>query len=108
MTFKWLLDLLVNKEAGTQVEAAFAKAAKEAKEKTRMLEYHDRLDLKHHVEEHLDNLCGSLKYIIEEVPGSAGSKQIKKNADGSPVTEKAYCGPDCPTLKADILKGAQG
>lgn len=67
-----------------------------------MLENHDRLDKILHTEAFTGSACGSLAVVLEDVPGSPGSKQPKRNAEGSVVTEKQYCGADCPTLIAEI------
>jgi hypothetical protein len=74
------------------------------------LENHNRLDKILHAEEYLGMLCGTPSHVYSTVhPGSsagAGGGILVPGEDGKPKLEKRYCGPDCPTLKAEILAEA--
>jgi hypothetical protein len=70
------------------------------------LKDHDRLDKILHTEEFIEMRCGSLGYVLMETARAYWSEQRmieRDEATGQLRTERKYCGPDCPTLRAHIL-----
>lgn len=65
-------------------------------------ENHDRLDQILHAEEYLGMTCGSLGNIVTKRPDGGVALVPDPANEGQPKTEKKYCGPDCPTLIAEI------